>query len=392
MAFQIDINGYIGEDGGIFDTGESFSLKKLNDKLAAMPATETEINVMINSGGGLVTEGFAIYDRLASLPQTVNTTVLGMCGSIATIIAQAGKKGTRAIYQNSEYFIHNPFWQPEPFSGFDAAQLQAVADDLKANEEKILGFYATVTGKSKKSLSEKMKEAKTLTPDEAKDMGFVDKVINTVIAAMPRYRLVAVYTPSTQTKNDNTMSNFLAEIKASFKALDEKFDKLTNGGGAKKPIKASTKDGKELFHEGEFKVGAKVFSDESMSTALPDGEYTVGDKLYKVAGGAVESEAPVGGAAKTVAELQAELDAKTAENATLASQLSEIKASKEKAEGDVATLATEFKNFKATFLTGGNFKPEFEQAFKGGGEGAPENPLDKVIAMRKEREANASKK
>ena len=104
------INGYIGQQG-FFDEA-SFDLTTLNNFLDQHQDIE-ELNVFINSGGGSVTEGFAIHDRLMSLPFTVNTIVNGMCGSIATVIFQAGKKGKRKMYANSEFFVHNPFWMPD---------------------------------------------------------------------------------------------------------------------------------------------------------------------------------------------------------------------------------------------------------------------------------------
>src|SRR5688572_11310982 len=89
MAYKISIDGFIGDPG--FMGGDSFTLKDLNRLLDAMPSNTKEIDVVINSGGGYITEGFAIHDRLATVEETVNTKVLGLCGSIATIIAQAPK-------------------------------------------------------------------------------------------------------------------------------------------------------------------------------------------------------------------------------------------------------------------------------------------------------------
>ena len=73
---DININGFIGDAG--FFGGDSFSLKELNAQLANI-GTDKEVNVYINSGGGYVTEGFAIYDRLISFANDngvkVNTVV-----------------------------------------------------------------------------------------------------------------------------------------------------------------------------------------------------------------------------------------------------------------------------------------------------------------------------
>ena len=120
---DIYIDGFIGQ--GDFFT-EGYSLKRLREDISSLPADTKEINVHINSGGGDVTEGFAIYDYLNTLAYTVNTIAEGMVGSIATVIFQAGKKGKRKMHANSEFFIHNPYWtpqSPEPMEASDAAQL-----------------------------------------------------------------------------------------------------------------------------------------------------------------------------------------------------------------------------------------------------------------------------
>jgi len=199
MAYKINIDGFIGDAG--FMGGDSFTLKDLNRLLDAMPSNTKEIEVIINSGGGYITEGFAIHDRLATVEETVNTKVLGLCGSIATIIAQApksqGKGGLRSGHQNSDYFIHNPSWSPQSPDPIEAEELQRIAEDLMANQEKLSQFYANITGKDATLFAEKMKEAKSLSMDEAKDLGFIDEIITTNIQAATLYKFAAHITKTT---------------------------------------------------------------------------------------------------------------------------------------------------------------------------------------------------
>lgn len=385
MAFKININGFIGESG--FFESDSFSLKNLNDALAGMPTNETEIEVLINSGGGDVNEGFAIYDRLAALPQKVNTVVLGMCGSIATIIAQAGKKGTRSIYENSEYFIHNPSWVPGWENGFDAAQLQAITDELVKNEQKILDFYVTNTGQKKSILSAKMKDAKMLTAEEAKDLGFIDSIISTKIAAMKRYRLVACVTPTE--KKELTMDGLAQKFMSALDALDKKITSAIGGGKIKNET-AKSDEGTTLYYTGSLVVGTKVYTDEAMTAAAPDGTYTISNVKYTVAGGAITESTPASTAKATVEQLTAELDKTKAELKTAQDNLKAANEGKTQAEKTLTDISAEFKNFKDTFVTGGKLKPEYEQPVKGDeSAGQPKPGTMAAVLAKRQAEAKA---
>jgi len=184
---KIYINGYIGEAGFFDDASNSFSLNNLNTTLDAIGEVD-ELNVYINSGGGSVTEGFAIYDRLSTLPCTVNTIVNGMCGSIATVIYQAGKKGKRKMYANSEFFVHNPFWQPSAPDPMEAKDLALLQQDLQNAENKIKLFYVGVTGKTVDELTPLLDRQTTMSANEAIEFGFADEIVETNITAFTKYR------------------------------------------------------------------------------------------------------------------------------------------------------------------------------------------------------------
>ena len=354
MAYEINIDGFIGEAG--FFGGDSFTLKNLNEQLASMPTDTTEINVLINSGGGYVTEGFAIYDRLASLNQTVNTTVLGLCGSIATVIAQAGKKGKRSMYQNSDYFIHNPSWTPQSPDPIEAADLQKIADDLKASEEKILNFYNSLTGTDIETLRAKMHDAKTISATEAKDLGFIDNIISTQIQAATIYKFAAHIT-----KQKQPMANFEDKLKEMFNAFKNEITSIVKPTVKNDTVKTS--EGVDIFYEGVLEVGTKVFTDEAMTAPAPDGVHTVEGKEYIVTGGAVTE-------VKDVVADSSELDAAKAKVAELEAQIAsketEVTAKVEAAKAELATeFENKFTNFKKQFFTGDKLNEEIVQMFKG---------------------------
>ena len=352
MKHEIFINGYIGEMFDFFGGGNSFSLKDLNASLAAMPSDTTEIEVHINSGGGLVSEGFAIYDKLVSVGLPVTTIVEGMCGSIATVIAQAGKTGSRKMFQNSEYFIHNPLWIPSAPDAHTADDLDKLTEELRKNEEKLLDFYAKTTGADTTILSEKMKVETTLSSAEAKELGFIDEIISTDVVAMVKYKIAAAVQPIKQ------KSNTMTEIEKAIKAGFEKMEKLFAANKKNKFVNVMTVEGVEIYFDGELTEGSAVFTDEAMTAPAPDGTYTVDDKVYTVAGGVVTAVADV--VAKTefeianeqVAALKAELEASKAETVAAKAEVETIKAEKDTVVANLQVIQTEFVALKEQVVTG----------------------------------------
>lgn len=360
MQYNININGFIGDAG--FMGGDYFTLTMLNDKLNDMPSETTEVNVYINSGGGLVTEGFAIYDRLSSLPVKVNTIVLGLCGSIATVIAQAGKKGSRQMYQNSDYFIHNPSWTPQSPDPLEADELQNLANDLKANEEKILNFYNTVTGTEIPLLKEKMQEAKTISSADALALGFIDKIIYTSIKAATIYKFAAHISKQTEpmnafeTKIKSMFADFKNEIASIIKPAVTNFSSVTD-------------DGIAIYMDTDsLEVGTLVFSDEAMTMPYADGDIVVGGNIYTITGGVVTeivetvtetAEKKLEIANAKIAELTASLDAKGIEITNAV----EVAVTAKEVEL-TAKFEEKFTAFKGKFFTGDKLNDEMVQIMK----------------------------
>lgn len=375
MAYEINIDGFIGEAG--FFGGDNFTLKMLNEKLVAMPQDTTEINVVINSGGGYVTEGFAIYDRLASLEQIVNTTVLGLCGSIATVIAQAGKKGKRSGYENSDYFIHPPAWSPQSPDPIEADELQQIADDLKANQTKLANFYANNGTGTADFFLEKMKEAKSLSMEEAKSLGLIDNIISTQIKAATIYKFAAH-----TSKPINTMNAFENKLKEMFNSFKNEITAIVKPEIKNDSVKTS--EDVELFFDGVLEVGTKVFTELEMKTPAPDGAHTVEMKVYTVANGEVTKVEDVVAGATELEQAKAkvaELEKKVAEKeAAVVAQVAEAVAAKEVEL--TAKFETQFTAFKGKFFTGEKLNEEIVQIMKSEGEAAPKDWRDEVIALR----------
>ena len=360
-----------------FGDGNSFSLKTLNAELSKAGKAK-EITIHINSGGGLVSEGFAIYDKLRVVAATgvkISTIVEGMCGSIATVIAQAADKGNRKMFQNSEYFIHNPLWIPSGPDAHTADDLEKLTDELRKNEEKLIDFYVARTSASREVLAEKMKVETTLTAQEAQELGFIDEVINTNVVAMVKYKIAAAVKPV----NNQTNIMEATEIKSGFERLEKLFNKII-----KRVVNATVKttEGVDIYFDGTLQEGTQVWLDEAMTQPAPNGVHTYEGKLYTVENGVVvkvEDAAPVNAeldAAKAEIEnLKAQLQAAT-EGATTAKQ------ENEQLVNQINEIKTEFVNFKQKIQTG--LGQDFEAFVIDGKTPAPKKSLmEQVAEMRK---------
>jgi len=131
-----------------------------------------DIKLYINSPGGSVSAGLAIYDVMQYVKPDVSTTCVGMAASMAAVLLAAGAKGKRFVLPNSEVMIH------QVLGGF-----QGQATDIKIHAERILKtkgqlnqILATHTGQSLKKVEEDTERDNFMGADEAKKYGLVDKV------------------------------------------------------------------------------------------------------------------------------------------------------------------------------------------------------------------------
>lgn len=388
MNAEIYIDGYIGQ-GDFF--AEGVTAKWMREQVKAMPKdTALNITVNINSGGGDVIEGFAIYDYLQSLKKSghyITTVGQGIVGSIATVIFQAGDK--RELHPNTEFFIHNPYVTPfgEPM---DASKAGALADMLKKTEEKILDFYVKHTNKSEDDIRVKMNAQTSFSADEAVEWGFADGVLTEAAENFKQYAVMAcISNNSTNNKMDilKTLSDFETRIMGAINKITQK------------PVKNEmhkTSEGVEIFYDGDLEVGKSVWTDEAMTVPAPDGVHTVGETKFTIKEGKVESvEAGAPAQADNSEALKAEVEALKAQLAEKETALTNATTEAEQLKAQVAeamTVAnevkTEFQNFKSIIVTvDGNLKPEL-QNFKGDGNAKP-SLISQTLELRK---AKAEKK
>ena len=134
---------------------------------------DKDISLYINSPGGSVTAGMAIYDTMQYIKCDVSTICIGMAASMGAFLLSAGAKGKRYALPNSEIMIHQPLGGMQG----QATDMKIAADHILRTKEKLNSILAANTGKSIEEIAKDTDRDNWLTADEAKDYGLVDKVI-----------------------------------------------------------------------------------------------------------------------------------------------------------------------------------------------------------------------
>ena len=132
-----------------------------------------EIQMYINSPGGVVTSGLAIYDTMQYIRSPVVTLCMGMAASMGSFLLMAGEKDQRIALPNSRIMVH------QPSGGYygKASDIQRHAEDIIKTKRRLNEIYAKHTGRSYEEVEEKLDTDTFMTPDEAKEWGLVDHVI-----------------------------------------------------------------------------------------------------------------------------------------------------------------------------------------------------------------------
>ena len=302
---QINIVGAIG--------GYEVTLQNVMEQVKTLGNVD-EYLVIINSGGGEVFEGYAIYNYLLSLNKPLTTRGVGIVASIATVIFLAGKK--RQLYNSTQFLIHNPWSVTEG----DATEFSRKAEELRNIENNLIDFYHQHTGIDNTTIQDLMNEDKFISSESALELKFATEILSPVKA-------FATF------KNKNQNKNQMSKIGKIFK---QAFAELKNAGVVLNET-IMTKDGQEL--EVTMSGSTIAVGDEVMEGGQPaEGSYQLADGTeIEVKGGIItaiiqpsasvdeptaSTEVEILNAKKSeleeqVANLTAELEALRTENETL---------------------------------------------------------------------------
>lgn len=134
---------------------------------------DKDIHLYINSPGGVVTAGLAIYDTMQYIKPDVSTICIGQAASMGSLLLTAGAKGKRFALPNARVMIHQPLGGAQGQS----TDIQIQARELLRIREVINDILVTTTGKTLDQVNEDTERDNFMTAEEAKAYGLVDKVI-----------------------------------------------------------------------------------------------------------------------------------------------------------------------------------------------------------------------
>jgi len=133
-----------------------------------------DINFYINSPGGSVSAGLAVYDTLQYMPCNVATYAVGQAASIAAVLLAAGTEGKRYALPNSRMVIHQPWTAGMAGTASDIA---IQAEELVKVKKKLISILARHTGQSEETIERDSDRDFILWPEQAKEYGLIDEVL-----------------------------------------------------------------------------------------------------------------------------------------------------------------------------------------------------------------------
>ena len=160
-----------------------FLVGPINDNVASLVTAQMlflesenpkkEIYLYINSPGGLVTAGLGIYDTMQYIKPEVNTLCIGQAASMGSFLLGAGAKGKRFSLPNSRIMVH------QPSAGFQgqATDIEIHANEVLSLKKRLKEIYSKHTGKSVEDIKFALERDNFMTPDNAKEFGLIDKVV-----------------------------------------------------------------------------------------------------------------------------------------------------------------------------------------------------------------------
>ncbi|MEZ5996863.1 MAG: ATP-dependent Clp protease proteolytic subunit [Hyphomonadaceae bacterium] len=160
----IFVTGPIDDTTATFVTSQLLFLESENPK--------REIAMYINSPGGIVTSGLAIYDTMQYIRSPVSTVCLGQAASMGSLLLSAGEKGLRICLPNARVMVH------QPSGGYrgQASDIERHAEDIIATKRRLNEIYVKHTGQPYERVERTLDRDHFMTAEEAQAFGIVDRV------------------------------------------------------------------------------------------------------------------------------------------------------------------------------------------------------------------------
>jgi ATP-dependent protease ClpP protease subunit len=225
-----------------------------------------KINLHIDSGGGSVYEGYAIYNLLRNCGKKIDAHIISYCGSIATMIALSADN----IYMNEHgrFMIHNPSTQVQG----DVHTVKKAVKELENIKNELINLYHTKTGMDKNLISDLMDDEKSFTAIEAKESRFIT-TIKEPSKAVAFIETKSNFINMEKKELEGMFSRFFADVKGMLKPKNEGEQILTTGEEVGFDIWVNAMEGEDL----EGKEVKKIVAGEVSEEAVEDGSYPLAD-------------------------------------------------------------------------------------------------------------------
>ncbi|MCF2641040.1 MAG: ATP-dependent Clp endopeptidase proteolytic subunit ClpP [Lachnospiraceae bacterium] len=163
---------FLGEE--VNDTTASLVVAQMLFLEAEDP--KKDIQFYINSPGGSITSGFAIYDTMRYIKCDVSTICIGLAASFGAFLLAGGTKGKRLALPNAEIMIHQPAIGGNGVSG-QATEIEIVAEQIQKNKQRLNCILAENTGRTIEEIARDTERDHYMTAQEAKEYGLIDEII-----------------------------------------------------------------------------------------------------------------------------------------------------------------------------------------------------------------------
>ncbi len=160
----IFLNGQINDQVSCLITAQLLFLEAENPK--------KDISLYINSPGGVVTAGLAIYDTMQYISPKIATICLGQAASMGSLLLCAGEKGMRFTTPNSRVMVH----QPSGGAQGQATDIQIQAQEIQKLKDRLNEIYVTHTGQNVKAIEEALDRDNFMSAEEAQKFGLIDEI------------------------------------------------------------------------------------------------------------------------------------------------------------------------------------------------------------------------
>ena len=299
---------------------DSVSFNSIDEFIASIPEDDGVIDMRINSPGGVVTEGWAIIDKLRATGKKITATIEGEASSMASLVLLAASE--RKAYKHARLLIHDAYYPEYTLAGkYRKEDLEKLASELEADNQRALDFMVERTGADRATLEAIMKEDTAMDMERAKELGFIHEILEPASASAKGWKR-----PTMKTNSSTDMDN-KKTIASAFKAFAEALGLTVKMEDAPAPVGyvLTAQDGTEI------NIDKPEGEDPAVGDAAsPDGEFLMPDGTTIVVADGVITEIrdaePEDNPEDENDEHAAELAAKDAEIATLQARITELEA------------------------------------------------------------------